>query len=114
MALNKLAYGDIPHVPHTGGRRVPGLHPYKAPHPHEYRFLDGRQLEVRVDGAKWWGLIILAGCSRAILAGAIAPTEATTIGGIARSQTSARGCSTPRALRRRRGLSSRRRPKSSW
>jgi hypothetical protein len=32
---------------------------------------------------------------------------ATTIGGLAKSQTSARGCSTPRVLRRRRACSSR-------
>jgi transposase len=79
MALNKLVYDDIPHVPHNGGKRVPGLHPHKASHPHEYWFIDGRQLDVRVDGVKWWSLIILEGYSRTILAGAIAPTEATWV-----------------------------------
>jgi hypothetical protein len=79
LALNKLVYDDIPHVPHKGGKRVPGLHPYKASHPHEYWFIDGRQLDVRVDGVKWWSLIILEGYSRTMLAGAIAPTEATWV-----------------------------------
>jgi transposase len=79
MALNKLVYDDIPHVPHKGGTRVPGLHPYKASHPHEYWFIDGGQLDVRVDGVKWWSLIILEGYSRTILAGAIAPTEASWV-----------------------------------
>ncbi len=77
MALNKLVYDDIPHVRKRGGKRVPGLHPYKASHRHQYWFIDGRQLDVRVDGVKWWSLIILEGYSRTILAGAIAPTEAT-------------------------------------
>jgi transposase InsO family protein len=79
MALNKLVYDDIPHVPTRGGKRVPGLHPYKASHRHQYWFIDGRQLDVRVDGVKWWSLIILEGYSRTMLAGAIAPTEATWV-----------------------------------
>jgi hypothetical protein len=35
MALNKLVYDDIPRVPKRGGKRVPGLHPYKASHRHQ-------------------------------------------------------------------------------
>jgi transposase InsO family protein len=77
MALNRLVYDDIPHVPKRGVRRVPGPHPYKARHPHQYWFIDGRQLDVRVEGVKWWSLVVLEGYSRTILAGAIAPTEAT-------------------------------------
>ncbi len=77
MALNKLVYDDIPHVPKRGVKRVPGPHPYKASRPHQYWFIDGRQLDVRVDGAKWWSLVVLEGYSRTMLAGAIAPTEAT-------------------------------------
>jgi hypothetical protein len=77
MALNKLVYDDIPHVPKRGGKRVPGPHPYKAGRHHQYWFLDGRQLDVRMDGAKWWSLVVLEGYSRTILAGAIVPTEAT-------------------------------------
>jgi transposase InsO family protein len=66
-------------TPKQGGKRIPGLHPYKASHRHQYWFIDGRQLDVRVDGIKWWSLIILEGYSRTMLAGAIAPTEATWV-----------------------------------
>jgi transposase len=77
MALNKLVYDDIPHVPKQEGKPASGPQPYKASHRHQYEFIDGRQLDGRVDGVKWWSLIILEGYSRTILAGAIAPTEAT-------------------------------------
>ena len=77
MALNRLVYDDIPHVPKKGVKRAPGLHPYKASYRHQYWFIDGRQLDVRVQGEKWWSLVILEGYSRTILAGALAPTEAT-------------------------------------
>jgi transposase len=77
MALNKLLYDDIPHVPKRGVKRVPGTHPYKASYRHQYWFIDGRQLDVRVQGEKWWSLVVLEGYSRTILAGALAPAEAT-------------------------------------
>ncbi len=79
MALNKLVYDDIPHVPKRGVKRVPGPHPYKASHRQQFWFIDGRQLDVRVEGEKWWSVLILEGYSRTILAGAIAPTEATWV-----------------------------------
>jgi putative transposase len=79
MALNRLVYDDIPHVPKRGVKRVPGPHPYKASRPHQYWFIDGRQLDVRVEGVKWWSLVVLEGYSRTMLAGAIAPTEATWV-----------------------------------
>jgi transposase InsO family protein len=77
MALNKLVYDDIPHVPKKGVKRVPGPHPYKASHRHQYWFIDGRRMDVAVDGVRWWSILILEGYSRTILAGALAPTEAT-------------------------------------
>jgi transposase InsO family protein len=77
MALNRLVYDDIPHVSKRGVKPRPGPHPYKASHRQQYWFIDGRQLDFRVDGVKWWSLVILEGYSRTILAGAIAPTEAT-------------------------------------
>jgi transposase InsO family protein/transposase len=77
MALNRLVYDDIPHVPKRGVKRTPGPHPYKAAYRQQYWFIDGRQLDVRVEGEKWWSLVILEGYSRTILAGALAPTEAT-------------------------------------
>jgi transposase len=36
MALNRLVYDDIPHVPKRGVKRVPGVHPYKASSRHQY------------------------------------------------------------------------------
>ena len=79
MALNKLVYDAIPRVPSKGGKRVPGRHPDKASPRHQYWFIAGRRLDFRVDGSKWWSLIILEGDSRTILAGALAPTEATWV-----------------------------------
>jgi transposase InsO family protein len=77
MALNRLVYDDILHVPKRGVKRVPGVHPYKAASRYQYWFSDGRQLDVRVAGEKWRSLVVLEGYSRTILAGALAPTEAT-------------------------------------
>jgi transposase InsO family protein len=77
MALNKLVYDDIPHVPKRGRPPPPQPHPYKAQHRHEYWFIDGRQMDFALDGVKWWSIVILEGYSRTILAGAMAPTEAT-------------------------------------
>jgi hypothetical protein len=36
MALNKLVYDDIPHVPKKGVKPAPGPHPYKASHRQQY------------------------------------------------------------------------------
>ena len=67
----------IPHVPKRGVTRAPGPHPYKASHRHQYWFIDGRMMDFALNGVRWWSLIILEGYSRTMLAGAIAPTEAT-------------------------------------
>jgi len=77
MALNKQVYDDIPHVHKKGPKLPPQPHPYKARHPHEYWFIDGRQMDFALDGVKWWSILVLEGYSRTILAGAMAPTEAT-------------------------------------
>jgi transposase InsO family protein len=77
MALNKLVYDDIPHVPQRRRQPLPQPHPYKAQYRHEYWFIDGRQMDFALDGVKWWSILILEGYSRTILAGAMAPTEAT-------------------------------------
>ncbi len=79
VALNKLVYDDIPPVPKKGVKKVPGPHPYKAHAQHQYWFIDGRQMDVALDGVKWWSLVMLEGYSRTILAGAVAPTEATWV-----------------------------------
>jgi len=77
MALNTRVYDDIPHVPKPGRQQPPQPHPYKAQHRHEYWFIDGRQMDFALDGVKWWSIVMLEGYSRTILAGAMAPTEAT-------------------------------------
>ena len=79
MALNKQVYDDIPHVDKPDRTKVPGPHPYKATAPHEYWFIDGRKMDFAIDGVKWWSLIILDGYSRTMLAGAVAPTEASWV-----------------------------------
>jgi transposase InsO family protein len=77
MALNRLVYDDIPHVPKRGVKPATGPHPYKAQARHQDWFIDGRRLDFALDGVHWWSLIILEGYSRTMLAGMIAPTEAT-------------------------------------
>ena len=79
MALNRLVYDDIPHVPKCGVRPVPGPPPYKAVHRHQYWCIDGRRRDVALEGVHWWSLIILEGDSRTMLAGMMAPTEATWV-----------------------------------
>jgi transposase len=77
MALNKQGYEDIPHVRKKGPKPPPQPHPYKARHPHEFWFIDGRMMDFALEGIRWWSLIILDGYSRTMLAGAVAPTEAS-------------------------------------
>ena len=77
MALNKQLYHDIPHVRSPSAKRDPAPHPYKAHAPHDYWFIDGRKMDFALDGVKWWSLIVLDGYSRTMLAGAVAPTEAS-------------------------------------
>jgi transposase len=77
MALNKQLYDDIPHVRSPGVKLDSAPHPYKAQAPHEYWFIDGRKMDFALDGVKWWSLIVLDGYSRTMLAGAVAPTEAS-------------------------------------
>jgi transposase InsO family protein len=80
MAVNRQVYDDIPHVGRTRNRKTaPGLHPFKASVAHEYWFIDGRIMDFALDGVKWWSLIVLDGYSRTMLAGAVAPTEASWV-----------------------------------
>jgi len=80
MALNRRVYPDIPHRGHTRPQpTAPGLHPFKATAAHEYWFIDGRIMDFALDGVKWWSLIVLDGYSRTMLAGAVAPTEASWV-----------------------------------
>jgi transposase InsO family protein len=79
MALNRQIYDDIPHRPTQNIPTDPKPHPYKATAPHEFWFIDGRKMDFAIEGVKWWSLIILDGYSRTMLAGAVAPTEASWV-----------------------------------
>ena len=77
MALNKQVYDDIPQVPSQQAKPPPGPHPYKATSAHQYWFIDGRMMDFALDGVQWWSLILLDGYSRTLVAGAMAPSEAS-------------------------------------
>jgi hypothetical protein len=80
MAINRRVYTDIPHGGRTRHRKpAPGLHPFKASVAHEYWFIDGRIMDFALEGKKWWSLIVLDGYSRTMLAGAVAPSEASWV-----------------------------------
>jgi transposase InsO family protein len=80
MAVNRQGYDDIPHGSSTQNRQTePGLHPFKASVAHEYWFIDGRIMDFALEGEKWWSLIVLDGYSRTMLAGAVAPAEASWV-----------------------------------
>src|SRR5215813_14776161 len=79
MALNKQVYDDIPHLARLQRKKPPGPHPYKASQPHQYWFIDGRMMDFALDGVRWWSLLVLEGYSRTIVAGAVAPVEASWV-----------------------------------
>jgi len=80
MALNRHVYDDIPPPQGAKGpKKPPQPHPYKATSPHQYWFIDGRMMDFALDGVRWWSVIILEGYSRTMLAGAIAPAEASWV-----------------------------------
>jgi transposase len=79
MAVNRQVYDDIPHVGRKRTKTAPQRHPFKASVAHEYWFIDGRMMDFALDGVKWWSLIVLDGYSRTMLAGAVAPTEASWV-----------------------------------
>jgi transposase InsO family protein len=80
MAINRRVYKDIPG---TAAQRTsqaePQPHPFKATAAHEYWFIDGRMMDFALEGHRWWSLIILDGYSRTMLAGAVAPSEASWV-----------------------------------
>jgi transposase InsO family protein len=79
MALNRQIYEDIPHVRKPRATQDPAPHPYKATAPHEYWCIDGRKMDFALDGVKWWSIMMLDGYSRTMLAGAVAPSEASWV-----------------------------------
>src|SRR5712692_211515 len=60
-------------------KAAPQPHPFKATAAHEYWFIDGRMMDFALEGHRWWSLIILDGSSRTMLAGAVAPSEASWV-----------------------------------
>jgi transposase InsO family protein len=79
MALNRQLYDDIPHGRRKAPKKEPAPHPYKATAPHEFWFIDGRMMDFALEGVRWWSLIILDGYFRAMLAGVVAPVEASWV-----------------------------------
>lgn len=79
MALNRQVYDDIPHGRRKTPKQDAAPHPYKATAPREFWFIDGRKMDFAFDGVKWWSIIMLDGYSRTMLAGAVAPTEASWV-----------------------------------
>jgi hypothetical protein len=57
MALNRQLYDDLPHGRRQAPKQDPAPHPYKATAPHECWCIDGRNMDVALDGVKWWSLI---------------------------------------------------------
>jgi Winged helix-turn helix len=78
-ALNRLVYDDIPHVRRQGVKPAPGPPPDQARYRHPYGCIAGRRLDVALDGGRWWSRISLEGDSRTMLAGMVAPTDATRV-----------------------------------
>src|SRR6266446_5141133 len=80
MAINRQVYKDIPGV---GRQRhpptAPQPHPFKATAAHAYWFIDGRMMDFALAGVKWWSVIVLDGYARTMLAGAVAPSEASWV-----------------------------------
>ena len=80
MALNRQVYPDIPGTAgHHTPKAAPQPHPFKASAAHASWCIDGRMMDVALEGHRWWSLIILDGSSRTMLAGAVAPSEASGV-----------------------------------
>jgi hypothetical protein len=79
MALKKQVYDDIPHVHTQDAPKPPQPPPSTATAPHQFWCMDGRMLEVALDGVQWWSLIRLEGYARTMLAGAVAPAAASGV-----------------------------------
>jgi len=80
MALNRQVYTDIPGVEGPGtSKAAPQPHPFKASAAHEDWCIDGRMMDFALQGHRWWSLILLDGYARTMLAGAVAPSEASWV-----------------------------------
>ena len=79
MALNRHLYDASPQRRPTGTKPPPQPQPSRAEAPHQYWCMDGRKMEVAMEGIQWWSLIVWDGYSRTRLASAVAPTEASWV-----------------------------------
>jgi hypothetical protein len=66
MALSKHVYDDIPPVSAPQAKQPPGPHPYKATSAPQDWCIDGRMMDVALDGVKWWSILLLDGSSRTL------------------------------------------------
>jgi Winged helix-turn helix len=58
MALNRQVYDAIPPHRRPGAPTPPQPHPYKATRPHQYWFMDGREMDFAFAGDTWWSLLL--------------------------------------------------------
>jgi transposase InsO family protein len=79
MALNRQLDDAIPHARRKAPKKDPAPHPYKATAPHACWVIDGRHMDFALDGVKWWRMIVVDGYWRTMLAGAVAPVEASWV-----------------------------------
>jgi len=80
MAITRRVSKDIPGAEPTRHlQSEPQLHPFTATMAHEYWCIDGRMMDCALEGHRWWSLLILDGSSRTMLAGAVAPSEASWV-----------------------------------
>src|SRR5712691_2474340 len=76
---NAASLVDKSSAGHHTPKTAPQPRPFKARAAHEYWFIDGRMMDFALEGHRWWSLIILDGYSRTMLAGAVAPSEASWV-----------------------------------
>src|SRR5262245_20481883 len=79
MALNRHLYDASPQRRPPGTKPPPQPQPSRAEAPHQYWCMDGRKMDVAMEGIQWWSLIVWDGYSRTRLASAVAPTEASWV-----------------------------------
>ena len=61
------------------GREFHNFLIYRIIRDNVYWFIDGRMMDCALEGVRWWSLSMLEGYSRTILAGAVAPVEASWV-----------------------------------
>jgi hypothetical protein len=77
LALNRQGYPERSGTAGPPPKAAPQPPPCTASAAPESWFLDGRMRDVALEGPRWWSLSSLDGASRPLLAGAVAPSEAS-------------------------------------